>query len=182
MPNYLKAPLTEEDHVQGPPDAPATLLEYGDFQCPYCGAAYPIVKKVQEYFGDDLRFAFRHFPLVNVHPFAEPAAETAEWAGSHGRFWEMHDLLFENQQRLSPQLFFVLADQLDLDPDELATALEEGRFQNRVRRDLYSGLESGVHGTPTFFINGEMHMGSFAFDDLVAAIQEKVAARLRRAG
>jgi protein-disulfide isomerase len=131
------------------------------------------VKRVQQYFGNDLIFCYRHFPLREIHPNAEPAAEAAEWAGSHNRFWEMHDLIFENQAQLSPITLLELAEELNLGPEGLASALEEGRFRHRVQRDLESGAASGVHGTPTFFINGEQHMGSYEFQDLVDAIEQQ---------
>src|SRR5438105_10467607 len=108
----LKVPVNENDHVQGKEDAPVTLVEYGDYECPYCGRAYYVIKRVQDHFGDDLRFVFRNFPLVEVHPLAEPAAETAEFAGAHGRFWEMHDGIYENQDRLGIPLLFELATAL----------------------------------------------------------------------
>src|SRR5208282_3973771 len=105
----LKVPVSPEDHAQGHDDAPVTLVEYGDYECPHCGRAYPIVQRVQKHFGEKLRFVFRNFPLSEMHPHAEAAAETAEFAGAHGKFWEMHDLLFENQARLGGSLFLELA-------------------------------------------------------------------------
>lgn len=168
----LEAPVSQEDHVQGSPDASVVLVEYGDFECPHCGAAYPIVKRVQQYFAEDLLFCYRHFPLVEIHPNALSAAEASEWAGSHNRFWEMHDLLFENQQQLSPITLLNLAGELNLSPEGLASAIEEEKFRRRVLRDLESGAASGVHGTPTFFI-GEQHVGSYEFQDLVDAIEQR---------
>ena len=110
----LKVPVTSEDHAQGPESAEVTLVEYGDYECPHCGRAYPIVKQVQKHFGKRLRFVFRNFPLGEMHPHAESAAETAESAGAQGKFWEMHDLLFENQDRLGGSLYLELAQQLEL--------------------------------------------------------------------
>src|SRR5262245_41853231 len=125
----LKVPVTADDHVQGPPDAPVTLVEYGDYQCPHCGHAYPIVKAVQKHFGRHLRFVFRNFPLGEMHPMAEPAAEAAEFAGAHGKFWEMHDLIFQDQADLSPQLLLQLGARTGLDQGELRLALEQHTFQ-----------------------------------------------------
>jgi len=167
----LKLPVTAEDHAQGPENAPATLIEYGDYQCPHCGHAYPIVQKVQKHFGKRLRFVFRNFPLNEMHPQAEAAAEVAEFAAAHGKFWEMHDQLFENQARLGDALFLNLCEKLDLSVDELRDALEKRTFEARVRADFSGGVRSGVNGTPTFFINGHRHDGAFDFDSLVSAIQ-----------
>ena len=171
----LRIPVAPGDHMQGDPHAPITLVEYGDYQCPHCGRAYPIVKRVQKHFGDRLLLVFRNFPLTQSHPFAESAAETAEFAAVHDRFWEMHDLLFENQQRLSPELFEELAAPLGLDPAALVYALDSGEFTDRVRADFNGGVRSGVNGTPTFFINGERHDGPFDYPALVGAINAALA-------
>jgi protein-disulfide isomerase len=168
--SILKMPVTTEDHVQGPEHAEVTLVEYGDYECPHCGRAYPIVKQVQKHFGKELRFVFRNFPLTEMHPYAEAAAETAEFAGAHGKFWEMHDLLFENQARLGDELFVELSQTLGLPTEALSKAREEGTFEARVRADFSGGVRSGVNGTPTFFIDGQRHDGSFDFETLVSAI------------
>jgi protein-disulfide isomerase len=173
----LKAPVTPHDHVRGPANAPVTLVEYGDYECPHCGAAHPIVDLVQEHFGPRLRFVFRHFPLSQVHPNAESAAESAEFAGAHGRFWEMHDGLYENQDRLGLPLLFALAEALGLSELELRAALVNGTYAGKVRSDFLGGVRSGVNGTPAFFINGLRHDGTYAFDDLVAAINSHLYAR-----
>ena len=157
----LKTPVGPEDHSLGPEEAPITLLEYGDYQCPHCGHAYPIVKAVQEKLGNRLRFVFRNFPLREMHPMAEAAAESAEYAGSQGRFWEMHDLLFENQGRLSESLLLELVQQLRLDARDLQKSLREHSYLGRVQKEFASGVRSGVNGTPTFFINGSRHDGDF---------------------
>jgi protein-disulfide isomerase len=167
----LRVAVTPKDHVQGPDDAPITLVEYGDYQCPYCGQAYPIVKRVQKHFGKTLRFVFRNFPLREAHPHAESAAETAEFAGAHGKFWEMHDLLFENQEQLGGPLYLELAKKLGLDAPALRQSLADGQYRNRVDSDFTGGVRSGVNGTPTFFINGERHDGPFDYDTLSHAIQ-----------
>jgi protein-disulfide isomerase len=155
----LKTPITQRDHVQGAEDAPLTLLEYGDFECPYCGRAHPIVKALQERFGEQLRFAYRHFPLAQIHPHAQSAAETSEFAGAHKRFWEMHDLLFENQDQLGLPLYQELAETLGLPAEQLIEALETGKFAPKVQSDFSGGVRSGVNGTPTFFINGVRYDG-----------------------
>ncbi len=167
----LSVPVSDKDHRQGDPDAPCTLVEYGDYQCPSCGHAYPIVKRVQKHFGKRLLFVFRNFPLSEMHPYAEPAAETAEFAGAHHKFWEMHDLLYEKQDRLDDALLFQLAQQLQLDPEKLRQALASKEFEPRVRTDFRGGVRSGVNGTPTFFINGQRHDGAYDYASLVEAIE-----------
>jgi protein-disulfide isomerase len=172
----LKVPVSPEDHGQGDANAKCTLVEYGDYECPHCGRAYPIVKRLQKHFGKRLFFVFRNFPLSQMHPHAEPAAETAEFAGAEGKFWEMHDLLFENQDRLGNALLRELTAELGLDPAELLQALEEGKYAARVRADFSGGVRSGVNGTPTFFINGHRNDASFEYQDMVEAIQSALAA------
>jgi protein-disulfide isomerase len=171
----LSVPVSERDHLQGSPTAPVTLVEYGDLECPYCGAAYPIVKEVQRAMGDDLLFVFRHFPLTEAHPHAGDAAEAAEAAGAQGRFWEMHDLLYENQQRLEPPDLLGYAETLGLDLDRFAAELESHVHEPRVREDFMSGIRSGVNGTPTFFINGVRHNGSYGLPDLLDAVRAAAA-------
>jgi protein-disulfide isomerase len=173
----LAVPVGPRDHIQGPATAPVTLLEYGDFECPYCAAAYLIVKKVQDVMGDQLRFVFRHFPLTQIHPHAEPAAEASEAAGAQGKFWEMHDLLYENQHTLDPWHLVGFADELGLDMDRFVRELEDGTHQPRVREDFMSGVRSGVNGTPAFFINGIRYDGSWDLPPLVETLaRAKVAA------
>jgi protein-disulfide isomerase len=162
------------DHVQGPADAPVTLLEYGDYQCPYCGAAHPIVKALQRHLGDNLRFAFRHFPLATIHEYAEGAAEAAEAAGAQGKFWQMHDTLFENQPALDIESLVGYAEELGLDVERFATEMENQVYAPRVREDFISGIRSGVNGTPTFFINGARHEGTFDFETMLEAIQARM--------
>lgn len=167
----LKVPVTPRDHILGPANAPVTLVEYGDYECPHCGAAHPIVKLVLERFGKNIRFAFRHFPLSQVHPNAEPAAESAEFAGAHRRFWDMHDAIYENQDRLGLPLLFGLAGALGLSEASLREALVNGSYAEKVKGDFLGGARSGVNGTPSFFINGRRHDGSYAFADLAAAVE-----------
>jgi protein-disulfide isomerase len=167
----LTIAVSDEDHIQGDRAAQCSLVEYGDYQCPYCGEAYTVVKKLQKHFGKRLSFVFRNFPLSKMHSWAEPAAEVAEFAGANGKFWEMHDLLYENQERLGNALFLELIDTLDLSPSQLQTALAEQTYRARVRADFAGGVRSGVNGTPTFFINGQRHDGSPDFDSLSEAIE-----------
>jgi protein-disulfide isomerase len=171
----LKIPVSSKDHVQGDEHAPAVLVEYGDYECPHCGHAYPIVKRVQKHFGKRLGFVFRNFPLNEIHPNAEAAAESAEFAGANGKFWEMHDGIFENQGSLSLPMLLELAKELGLSETNLGAALTSREFASRVKSDFIGGARSGVNGTPTFFINGERFDGPPDFEDLVAAIDEVLA-------
>lgn len=175
----LRVPVTPRDHIKGPDNAQVTLVEYGDYECPACGAAYPIVNLVLEHFGPRLRFVFRHFPLTQVHPYAETAAETAEFAGAHGRFWEMHDGIYENQQYLGPQLMLSLTDFLQLSQAELRDTLLTERYAPKIKSDFLGGVRSGVNGTPSFFVNGRQHEGTYAFEQLVASIEMDIAAVAR---
>jgi protein-disulfide isomerase len=172
----LTLPVTEDrDHVQGSPDAAVTLVEYGDYECPYCGAAYPIVKDVQAAMGDELRFVFRNFPITTAHPHAAQAAEAAEAAAAQDRFWPMHDLLYENQQRLNGENLFAYANDLGLDAERFKRELEEHVHAERVHEDFMSGVRSGVNGTPGFFINGVRHDDSYDFDTLLGALRQAAA-------
>jgi protein-disulfide isomerase len=177
MRGKLVLPVSERDHVQGAETAPVTLVEYGDFECPYCGAAYLIVKKIQEVMGDQLRFVFRHFPLTQAHPHAESAAEAAEAAGVQGRVWEMHDLLFENQHALDPLHLVGYAEELGLDTERFVRELEDGIYSVRVREDFMSGVRSGVNGTPAFFINDIRYDGSWDIPPLLEALKRASAAK-----
>jgi protein-disulfide isomerase len=167
----LKTPVGPTDHIQGDENAGCTLVEYGDYECPYCGQAYPIVKRVQKHFGNRLRFVFRNFPLGEMHPHAEFAAETAEFAAAHDKFWEMHDALYENQKHLGGPLYEELATKLKLTAKDLLASLEKREFMAKVRADFSGGVRSGVNGTPTFFINGQRHDAAFDYETLVAAIE-----------
>ena len=166
----LTLPNAERDHIQGPIDAPIALVEYGDYECPYCGEAYPIVKAIREQLGERLCFVFRNFPLSNMHPYAEHAAEAAEAAGAQGKFWEMHDLLFENQDALHDEALAQYAESLGLDAGRLLGEVLNGTHSARVREDFRSGARGGVNGTPTFFINGVRYAGALDADTLIAAL------------
>jgi protein-disulfide isomerase len=168
----LKPPVGANDHIQGPAKAPVTLVEYGDYECPYCGEAYPVVKALQKRLGEQVRFVFRNFPLAEAHPHAEHAAEAAEAAGAQGKFWEMHDLLYENQDALDDQDLVRYASALKLDVPRFVKEMKSGAHLERVRADFSSGVRSGVNGTPTFFINGARHDGPFDLRSLLAAIEE----------
>lgn len=167
----LKVAVSEADHIQGPAGAEITLVEYGDYECPHCGRAYPIVKGLQRHFGKRLQFVFRNFPLGELHPHAEGAAEATEFCGSQGKFWEMHDLIYENQERLSGPLYLELAQKIGVAPAALRASLEKREFLARVRADFTGGVRSGVNGTPTFFINGQRHDDAFDYEELAAAIE-----------
>jgi protein-disulfide isomerase len=173
----LKTPVGSQDHIQGNAKAPCTLVEYGDYECPHCGAAYPLVKQIQKHFGKKLRFIFRNFPMTNLHANAQSAAEVAEFAGTKGRYWEMHDLLLENQKRLGDDLFTELAQQLKIDPAALQDSLANKTFTKHVRDDFSGGVRSGVNGTPTFFINDRRHDGPIDFDHIVRAVDDAIAAK-----
>jgi protein-disulfide isomerase len=171
----LVVPIGPDDHVEGTDTAAITLVEYGDFQCPYCGQAYPIVKRLQSDFGDSLRLVFRNMPLTNVHPQAELAAETAEAVGLQGKFWPMHDVLFENQRDLSGPAILRYVEDVGADLSQVANALNDGVVQKRVKDDVESGIRSGVNGTPTFFVNGERYDGSWDYDTFHAYLEEVLA-------
>lgn len=167
----LTRQVSDDDHQQGPVDAPVTLVEYGDYECSYCGEAYPIVQAIQQQMGDRLRFVFRNFPLTQMHPRAEIAAEAAEAAGAQDAFWPYHDRLYEHQDDLSAHALIGHARELGLSPDRFERALEQHAFEERVRADFMSGVRSGVNGTPTFFINGIRHDDSYDYEVLLAAVE-----------
>lgn len=157
--------------MHGNPKAGVTMVEYGDFECPHCRAAYFELGDVFAHAGDNIFFAFRHYPLSSIHPHAEHAAEASEAADKDGKFWEMHNMLFENQDALSDAALLDYSALLGLDIEEVALALREGIYAPRIRRDIVTGWRSGVEGTPTFFINGQKHMGSYDAAELIAALE-----------
>jgi protein-disulfide isomerase len=170
----LAVPVNDADHRIGPATARVTLVEYGDYECPYCGAAHPVTKELRRILDGELQLVYRHFPMSQIHPHAFPAALAAEAAGAQGRFWEMHDLLFANQDRLAPQDLLLYAQSLGLDLDRFARDIDERTYEPKVRADFLSGVRSGVNGTPTFFINGIRHNGNWDLPSLVQAIREEV--------
>jgi protein-disulfide isomerase len=168
----LTVPVTEDrDHVQGPADAAVTLVQYGDYECPYCGEAYPIVREVQARMADRLRFVFRNFPISTSHPHAERAAEAAEAAAVQGKFWQMHDVLYENQRRLRDEDLRTYAERLQLDIERFDREMAEHVHAERIHEDFMSGVRSGVNGTPTFYINGVRHDDSYEAETLLDALE-----------
>jgi Na+/H+ antiporter NhaA len=166
----------DRDHVRGPPDAPVTLVEYGDFECPYCGQAEPVLRELLASFGDDVRYVWRHLPLNDVHPNAQMAAEASEAAAAQGSFWDMYDTLLSHQNALRPRELTRYAEQLGLDAERVADELRRREHASRVSEDVASADESGVSGTPTFFINGRRHYGAYDISTLTEAVK---AARRR---
>jgi|SRR6266446_1657989 len=170
----LTPPVSGRDHAQGRADALVTLVEYGDYQCPYCGAAHPVVKRLECAFGNKLRFVFRNFPLTQAHPYAMVAAEAAEAAALQGKFWEMHDLIYENQGNLEPDILPAWAQRVGLDLQEFGTAIKQGEITKRIKEDRNSGIRSGVNGTPCFFINETRHDAPPDYDSLRAGLEEQM--------
>ncbi|MBE8714384.1 DsbA family protein [Sphingobacterium hungaricum] len=172
MSSHLKNPVNETDHIQGSSNASIEIVEYGDYQCSYCGEAYPIIKRIQAKFGDQIKFVFRNFPLTEIHPYAYDAALAAEAAGLQGKFWEMHDLLFEHQNALDKHGIMKLAERLDVDIQLFEEDMQSAVLQKRIDDSLESGMLSGVNGTPSFFINGGKFNGGA--QDLSDLLDESV--------
>lgn len=166
----LKPEIGPADKTQGNEQAAIKLVEYGDYQCPHCATAYPIIKEIQSTFGDQILFVFRNFPLQESHRYANIAAQAAEAAGKQGKFWEMHDAIFENQQHLNEEFIEHLAEKLGLDMDEFEEDMNSEEISTKVEDDFESGVRSGVNGTPSFFINGEKFDGGAA--DLLQVLKE----------
>lgn len=160
----------ERDHIRGPDEAPVTLVEYGDLECPYCGQAEPAIRELLADFGD-VRYVWRHLPLTDVHPHAQLAAEATEAAALQGKFWEMRDLLFEHQDALRPKDLTRYAEQLDLDVERFTDDLRHHRGAPSVESDVDSAELSNVTGTPTLFVNGRRHHGAFDLESLKAAVR-----------
>ena len=171
----LHVPVTEKDHAAGPPDAPVTLVEYGDYECPYCGRAYPVVKELQKRLGDRLRFVFRNFPLNTLHEHAGVAAQAAEAAAAQGRFWEMHDILYENQDELAETDIQQYALKIGLELYQFNADLASEKYARRVRDDFRGGVRSGVNRTPTFFINSVRYDGRHTVEAMLAALESAAA-------
>lgn len=168
----LRVSVSARDHVQGPNTAPVTLVEYADYECPYSRRAYHIIKGLQRELGDRLRFVYRNFPLREIHPHAQHAAEAAEAAAEHGKFWEMHDFLFEHQHALDDVHLRQYAETLGLETDRFEQTMAQHRYAERVENDMLGGLESGVQGTPSFFVNGVRYEGSYDKESLLSRIRE----------
>ena len=171
MPPELTPPLSERDHVRGPADAPYELVMYGDFECPFCQAAQSILARVEQRMEGELRFAFRHFPLAEVHPQAERAAQWSEAAARQGRFWEAHDLLYRQAGKLGDRDVLKVLRRLDLDAKQLQADVDSDEVVERVAADLEAGEASGVPGTPAFFAGGKLLDGAFDAASLVSAIR-----------
>jgi Na+/H+ antiporter NhaA len=172
LPRFLDRPVdVEHDHIRGPVDAPLTLVEYGDFECPFCARATGVTRELRDRFGDRLRYVFRHLPLCDVHPRAEIAAYAAVAADRQGRFWEMHDLLFAHQRRLAVEDLIGYAGKLDLDVDAFLDDLRSPVVQARVRADVASAEASGARGTPTFFVGDRRHTGAYDAETLAAELE-----------
>ena len=170
-PATLAVPVSETDHAIGPADAPITLVEYGDYECPYCAAAFPIVKRLRATLGDRLRFVFRNFPLNNVHAHASIAAQAAEAAAAQGKFWPMHDLLYAHQATLAEHAMDEFALRVGLEIYKFNADMSSSRFAKRVQADFDGGRRSAVTGTPTFFINGLRYTGPTEYDAMLTAME-----------
>ena len=168
-PPRLVLPVGPRDHIRGEPSSLVTLVEYGDYKCPYCAAAHVVTKELLDI--EPVRFVFRHFPITSLHPFAEIAAEAAEAADAQGNFWPMHDWIFSHQPMFTPNDIPVAAAELGLDVDRIAGDVTAHRHEKKIREDFMSGVRSGVNGTPTFFINGQRHDGGHDLDSLLEAIR-----------
>jgi protein-disulfide isomerase len=173
----LTQPVGPGDHVLGDADAPVTLVEYGDYECPYCGRAHAVIQEVRRRIGRDMCFVYRHFPLAEVHPHALAAAEAADAAGAQGKFWPMHDTLFENQAALETEDLIGYAQALGLDEAQFILELETHVHLEKVKNDVRSGVRSGVNGTPTFFIDGVRFDDSWDADTLTAALRAAIRAK-----
>lgn len=168
----LKPSVSKTDHVQGNDNADLTIVEYGDYQCPYCGAAYPVLKELMKEFKGQVKFVFRNFPLSEMHPYARPAAIAAEAADLQGKFWEMHDVIYENQQSLNESFLFQLAEKIGLNLSQFKEDIQKTELEKKVDSDFESGIISGVNGTPSFFINGNKFNGGA--EDLLELVRENV--------
>jgi len=167
----LRPSVSDKDHIQGNMHAAIELVEYGDYQCPHCGRAYPIVKKLQKELGDKLKFVFRNFPLAEIHPEAVRAAVASEAAALQGKYWEMHDIIFENQETLSEEAFIQFAEELGMDSKQFRKDMAKKELLEKTEADFESGIRSGVNATPTFFINGEKYTIGWEGDRILQFIK-----------
>ena len=168
----LTVAVSERDHIKGKPGAPVTMVEYGDFECPFCGEAYYLVEQLLQDIGKEIRFVFRNFPLSQIHPHALAAAYAAEAAALQDSFWEMHSTLFEHQDALQDHHLVSYAYELRLDVERFIRDMASSSVRQKVQDDFWSGIRSGVNGTPTFFINGIRHNGSYDYGSLRAAVEQ----------
>lgn len=156
----LKIPVSTTDHAQGNLNADLVIVEYGDYQCPYCGAAYPVLKKLLKKFSGEVKFVFRNFPLSEMHEYALPAAIAAEAAFLQDKFWEMHDAIYENQRKLDDQYLFKIAEKIGLDMEKFKSDIQKEELVNKIDADFQGGVISGVNGTPSFYVNGKKFNGA----------------------
>jgi protein-disulfide isomerase len=168
----LTLPINNQDHIKGPRNAPVQVVAYGDYQCSYCGGASLVVNAIERSYSGQIAFVFRHFPLSNLHPFAEKAAIAAEAAGRQGKFWFMHNMIFQYQEQLNAKTLLVFAEELQLNIKIFKMDITDHALSEKVAADLDSGAQSGVNGTPSFFINGYKYSGSYDFESLAGAIWE----------
>lgn len=166
--------VNTSDHVQGSPSAPVLLVEYADYQCPYCGMAYPIIKKLQKHFGDKMVFVFRNYPLQDLHPFAVQAAVAAEAANLQGKFWEMHDLIFENQRHLDKESLVGYAEKIGLNIEKFKQAFNDPALIKKIESDIASGNKAEVEGTPAFFVNGNYFTGNWTTKEFQDYIESEL--------
>jgi protein-disulfide isomerase len=174
-PRAAPLPLSAGDHIAGPSNAPVVLIEYGDFECPHTGRAHPIVQLARRELGDDLCFAYRHFPLTDIHPHAQLAAEASESAGAQGHFWQMHDILLRHQNALELDDLLNYAEMAGANPVRVAAELAAGTHTDKVMEDARGGLRSGVHGTPAFFVNGVKYDGAWADPVVFIGMLQQIA-------
>jgi protein-disulfide isomerase len=167
----LKVAVNEKDHIQGNPNASIELVEYGDYECPYCGEAFYEIKKIQKELGDDLKFVFRNFPLTNIHQNAFAAAVSSEVAADFDKFWQMHDILFENQNALDDEDLVSYAKRIGLDEKVFVAKFSDSKYEEKIEEDMESGLRSGVNGTPSFYINGKKYDGDYTANAIVEYIR-----------
>ena len=169
---HLVVPVSERDHSQGPATAAVTLVQYGDYECPYTRQSTTVVRAIQQQLWEQLRFVFRNFPLTEIHPHALHAALAAEAAAAQDKFWQMHDYIFHHQHTLEDANLEQFAGAVGLDMQQFAHDMAERSYMSRIEEDLQSGIRSGVRGTPTFFINGVLYPGSWEQEALLAALEE----------
>ena len=166
--------ITSKDHIQGKEDASVVLIEYGDYQCPYCGKAFYSVKEAQKELGDNLKFIFRNFPLTEIHEHALHAAISAETASDQGKFWEMHDILFQNQNDLDDDSLIKYAEKIGLNTSKFEDDFTKNEHFQKVKEDYDSGIENGVQGTPAFFINGKLFEGNWSDSEFIEYLKKLV--------
>ncbi|MDO9187075.1 MAG: thioredoxin domain-containing protein [Bacteroidia bacterium] len=175
MSTLLKPPVNSTDHIRGNSNAPLELVEYGDFECSDCGHAYPIIKTIQQALGDDLKFVFRNFPLTQIHPHAVNAAVAAEAAALQNKFWEMHDMILQNQKHLESEDLLLYAIKIGLDPNQFENDMQNNALRAKVEADFESGVRSGVNRTPSFFINGVKYEGASEANELIYYLKNKLS-------